>query len=195
MTSNKMLLGGAAAAAIVAAAFFGWSHYFPSSPLIARLGLPGPRADTRRSCGRQVRVYRWVRVPTGDIICQSSRGFAEFWNQQEVDLDPLTRGVTHVGRMLAPPDSTIWAASRDSIRYVMKSDGGQPIPCHPFWGKYAPGTVSVEAWRFAGHTVRLNAYHWPARPENDNGPPEWLLQLDGYPGDPPGCGNLQPEVI
>jgi hypothetical protein len=191
--SGRRALGGAVAVVTMVAALFTWWHYYPSSPLIARLGLPGPRADTERHCGRAFFLYwRRVRVPTGDIICRSVRGsMDDFWKQEEVDLDPLTRRVTHGRRALVPVDSLSWAAARDSIRHAMSRGGGRPLPCYPPYDKEPPWILSEEAWRFPGYTVRLVAYHWIPR-RTSTGPPTWLLQLDGYPGDPPGCGDTPP---
>jgi hypothetical protein len=179
---------GAAAVVTALAAIVGWWHYYPVSPLITRLGLPGPRADAERHCGRGFRYYHRIRLSTGDIICQPRRstGFAQGGN---VNLDPLTRRVKYAMRMFAPPDSISWTAARDSIRREMSGHGGRPIRCYPAYDKNLPWIVSVEAWRFPGYTVRFIAYHFTPSWQSPTGPPTWLLQLDGYSGDPPGCGE------
>jgi hypothetical protein len=177
---------------ISAAALFGWWHYYPKSPLIARLGLVGDRANTQRDCGRNYRLYRWARVtawiPTGDVVCASRRGFADSWTHQDVNVDPFTRRVTHAQRMMVPVDSLSWEGTLDSIRTAMSIGGGTRIPCYAPYGKEPPWIASQEAWRFEGYTVRLASYRWLPPWTNANGPPPWLLQLDGYRNDPPNCG-------
>ena len=179
--------------AIIVAVLIGWQHYYPATPLIARLGLPGPRATTSRRCGNEYTVYRGIRVPIRQIDCRGSASNHGFWSQGEVDVDALTRRVTHVLRTFAPADSTRWSAERDSIRSAMASSGGRPIPCYAPYGKYPPWIVSNEAWRFRDYSVRLGTYHFAPPWLNAHGPPPWLLQLDGYPDDPPGCGADVPR--
>lgn len=189
--SRRGVFGAAAVLIALGAALVGWWHYYPASPLITRLGLPGPRADTDRRCGRGFRYYhpynQRIRVPAGDIICQPRRSTG-LWQHEEVNLHPFTRRIKHVGRMLAPPDSMSWAAARDSIRDEMSRNGGRPIRCYPAYDKKLPWIVSDEAWRFPGHGVRFIAYHWIPPWKSPTGP-TWHLQLDGYPGNPPGCGQ------
>ena len=186
MSGRRVL--GAVAVVTVLAAVVAWWHYYPTSPLIARLGLPGPRADSERHCGRAFRYYHRIRVTTGDITCRPLRSQTGVPQDQEVNLDPLTRRVKHGMRMLAPADSISWAATRDSIHQEMSGNGGQPIRCYPAFEKNPPWIVSVDAWRFRGYTVRFISYHW-FEPWKSPTLPTWLLQLDGYSGDPPGCGE------
>ncbi len=51
---------------------------------------------------------------------------------------------------------------------------------------------SVEAWRFPRHSVRLIAYHWAEKHQSRDAP-AWLLQLDGYPNNPPDCALIIPS--
>jgi hypothetical protein len=176
---------GAAAVLAALMALVGWWHYYPTSPLIARLGLPGPRADADRRCGRGFRYYHRIRVPSGDVVCQPWR--AGFAGSGEVNVDPLTRRVKHAKRMFVLADSISWAAARDSIRHEMSSNGGRLIRCYGPQDRYPP-IVSVEAWRFPGYTVRLSSYHW-VEPWKAPKWPTWQLQLDGYSGHPPDCGQ------
>jgi hypothetical protein len=133
-------------------------------------------------------VHSWGTTPTRNIVCEGARSFNRFWSIQEVNVDALTRQVTHAMHNLTPGDSIAWAVERDSVRNEMSRAGGRPIACYAPWGEYPPWIQSTDAWRFSGYSIRLTAYHWTPRWQGSSGPPKWLLQIDGYPADPPGCG-------
>lgn len=182
------ILSVVAGIALVLAGLMGWQYYYPATPLIAGLGMPGPRADTDRRCVGRYRLYLGMRLITRQIQCRGSANHQVVWRQDEIDMDALTRQVTHGMRTLAPADSTLWSTERDSIRNALTITGGRAIPCYAPYGKNPPWIVSEEAWRFRDYSVRLVAYNFAPPWHSPYGPPPWLLQLDGYPGDPPGCG-------
>lgn len=186
--ANQRMLDGAAAVITIVAAVVSWTHYYPATPMIARLGLPGPRANSGRRCGAMRRVYSWGTAPTREVVCERARSFAGVWSIGRVNMDALTRRVTHAMRTLTPSDSVAWAVARDSIQQEMAKAGGQPIPCYAPWGTYPPWIVSNEAWRFSSYSIRLTAYHWTPRWRGPSGPPTWFLQIDGFPADPLDCG-------
>lgn len=187
MASQKVL-DGIAALITIGAALVSWSHYYPATPMIERLGLPGPRANTGRSCGAERLGHTWGTTPTRNILCQRARSVAGFGLLQEVNVDALTRRVTHARRDLVPADSAAWAAERDSVRDEMLRAGGEPIPCYEPFGSFLPWIPAIDAWRFSDYSIRLTAYHWTPRRLGPSAPPRWLLQMDGYAADPPDCG-------
>ncbi len=167
----------------------GWQRYYPSSAMFQSLGLPGPRANTGRRCGGWYRQRSWGRTPTREITCRPTGSLLGFWNQQEVELDRLTRQITSARRLWPLPDSTVSATVQDSVERVLGATGGRVMNCLP--PIQIPTELrTVRAWRFPTYSVRFVAYHFlgARHPYRLSGPPEWMLQLDGYPGDPPDCG-------
>jgi hypothetical protein len=175
----------------VAGAVLGWQHYYPKSAMIAALGMPGPRADAGRRCGGWYRQLSWGGTLTREVTCGPRLApWPSYWVQQEVSLDRLTRRVTHVGRTAALPDFAAWTATRDSVERALAALGGLPMLCEPVHPALTH-IRSVDAWRFPTYSVRLIAYHWAEKQRSGN-EPAWLLQLDGYPDDPPDCAVVIP---
>ena len=166
---------------------FAWFKYYPASPMITTIGLPGPRADADRSCGpnyRHMGVVRWV--PTRDLVCRGPWQIrASFREEQDVTLDTFTRRIGHARRFWSQADSNSWQRSADSVTAAMQRLGGHMISC---WERPAglPGSVrDTKYWRFPSYYVRLTAYRFE---DYFNGGP-WLLQLDGYRELPMECAT------
>ena len=172
----RILISAILAFALVGA--FAWFRYYPASPMITTIGLPGPRADAGRSCGANYRKLKYVRwVPTRDFLCRGpSRIEASFREEEDVTLDTFTRRIGHAQRLWSQPDSNSWQRTRDSVAVKMQSLGGRPISCpQPPRGPHR-NIVESKYWRFSSYFVRLTAYR--VVDHIDGGP--WLLQLDGY---------------
>lgn len=166
-----------------------WQRYYPSSQMFQSLGLPGPRANTDRRCGGWYRQRSWGRTPTREVTCRPTGRQLGFLDRQEVELDRLTRQITSAHRTWQLPDSTAWATAQDSVGRVLDATGGRVMNCLPPI-PVPTRILIVRAWHFPTYSVRFVAYHFlgARHPYGLTGPPEWLLQIDGYPGDPPDCG-------
>jgi hypothetical protein len=176
----------AALLVVVAGATVGWLNYYPSSLMFRSLGLPGPRANSERSCGAWYRKYPWGVMKTREVTCKGPGRPLGAWDEQEVTLDRLTRRIAWARGIWPLADSAAWITAQDSVRQVLTATGGVELRC--LAPDQIPGhTLTEKAWRFPTYSVRLIAYHFQ-RPVTPYGPPEWTLQLDGYPGDPPDCG-------
>ena len=211
-----------------------WLEYYPASPMITDVGLPGPRADADRHCGALSRqlpgpgsygfriegpgdlVYQWrperrrsfarvLHIPTRRVVCEGRGRVDGPFARQRVSLDALTRRISHVQRSWYVDDSSSWEHARDSIATAMVRLGGRTLACRkperlrtlipdtsaqsidrrsPHRGWATPDIRDTRSWQLPNYTVRLTAY----RMYGDlllRTP--WLLQLDGYPGPPPGC--------
>jgi hypothetical protein len=166
---------------------FAWFKYYPASPMITTIGLPGPAADADRRCGpnyRKMGLVRWV--PTRDLVCRGpSQVRASFREEQDVTLDTFTRRIGHAGRFWSQPDSNSWQRTADSVTAAMQRLGGHTFSCWKPPAGLNPHIRDTKYWRFPSYFVRLTAYRF----ENPfNGGP-WLLQLDGYRDLPNGMCN------
>lgn len=210
-----------------------WLEYYPASPMITAVGLPGPRADTDRRCGSMYRqlpgpgsygfrihgpgdlVYQWrperrrsyprvIRYPTRLIVCQGSSGLESRHESQNVSLDVITRRTSRVQRVWYLEDSASWKRARDSIASAMMRLGGRDLACRTFKpprrpipdtsagpvgeasrrrGFAIPDTWDMRSWQFPEYSIRLIVF----RMHGDITRAPWRLQVDGYPGPPPGC--------
>ena len=189
MTSRTIPLGSWALSIAVAAAVV-WQHYYPRSPMFAQLGMPGPRANSSRTCNGWYRQRRWgnIRVHTPMMRGLTCRGItrADRWGREEVELDRLSRQIKIASRIWSVPDSATWLAARDSIRQALEAAGGKSLNC-PGETDRQSHITSITSWRFSNFAVRLVAYHPANQGARRDGPPDWMLQVDGYPGDPPDC--------
>jgi hypothetical protein len=160
-----------------------WFKIPPSSPMIAAVGLPGPRANTGRSCSAMYRLDAWIRTPSRAVTCVGPRGIHDLRELQEVTYDQLTRRVEHVRVSLRPADSATWSIRQDSIVQAIQRRGGQEIVC-ALPHRSLTNIKAERHWRFEGFDVRLVAYHY-----EDPHPlsPEWLLQIDAFAPRAPGC--------
>src|SRR4051812_39396228 len=169
----------------VLVAGFAWFRYYPASPMITAIGLPGPGADVDRTCGPNYRKIALVGfVPTRELVCHGSwRARTSFREGQDVTLDTFTRRIRHARRSWSQPDSNSWQRSADSVTAAMQRLGGEAISC---W-QQPPGLNrnirATKHWRFSSYFVRLVAYRF--EDQFDGGP--WLLQLDGYREPPMEC--------
>lgn len=208
-----------------------WLEYYPASPMITGVGLPGPRADADRRCRAMYRqlpgpgsygfrihgpgdlVYTWpekrrsfgrvVQVPTRQIVCEGSAGLRFRDESQRVSLDAITRRISHAQRWWFLEDSASWERARDSIAAAMMRLGGRDLLCREFKrtrivipdtsatpiGEASPrrgfpitDTWDMRSWQFPGYSIRLIAYRIHGDMMRT-----WRLQIDGYPGPPPGC--------
>ena len=179
----RILISAILVCALVGA--FAWFRYYPASPMITTIGLPGPSADAERRCGpnyRSLGVVRWV--PTRDLVCRGpSQIEASFREQEDVTLDTFTRRIGHAQRFWSQPDSNTWQRTRDSVAAKMQSVGGRKISCwQPPRGPHR-NIIESKYWKFPSYFVRLTAYR--VVDHIDGGP--WLLQLDGYRDLPSEC--------
>ena len=161
-----------------------WFEYYPASPMITAIGLPGPRANEGRDCGNMYRdVLHRVRVPMRELVCRSGHTLNSH-DQQDVTLDALTRRISHAERFWALPDSASWQKARDSIPMAMQRLGGRPLTCWKNPNALAITHIrSTDYWKFRSYVVRVIAYR---QPDDRLGTP-WLLQLDAYPEKPYEC--------
>jgi hypothetical protein len=165
---------------------FAWFAYYPSSPMITTLGLPGPKADLERECGaryRKIGPVRWV--PTRELVCRGPWEIGGYLREeQDVTLDGLTRRIGHARRFWSLPDSVSWQRARDSVVSTMPRLGGGRISC---WKSPYNDSIThirdTEYWKFPSYSVRLIAY----RAEDGHNRSPWLLQLDGYRSLPSEC--------
>lgn len=159
-----------------------WLEYYPASPMLEMIGLPGPRANSGLRCGSYYRQTVLGRVPTREMACRVPT-IADPLERQEVRMDVLNRRIVHGVRLWRVPDSVRWKTEGDSVGLVLTRLGGHEFACpkNPFG--HPPHVRGTRFWRFSKFYVRLVAYAW------EEFPPErrWMLQLDGYPTLPPDC--------
>jgi hypothetical protein len=191
---GKYILAVLGAVALAGLGVRAWLRYYPASDLVTAIGLPGPSADVGTRCDRWVRRYGRLHLPTRRVTCARHPG--KQWpghsDEQQVDLDLLTRRVARASRLWTPSDSLAWQQAQDSVRTAIQQRGGVLMACTQ--RGLALGNVrSVQHWRVGDHTERLVAYHWT--PETSlNGEwrwEPWMLQLDAYPGDAPDCVEIR----
>jgi hypothetical protein len=164
---------------------FAWFNYYPASPMITTIGLPGPRADLDRRCGpnyRHIGLVRWV--PTRDLVCRGPWQIdSSFREEQDVTLDTFTRRIGHARRFWSVADSSGWQESRDSVVTTMQRAGGRAMSCWKSPASSNPNIRDTQYWQFPSYSVRLVAY----RAVDDRNNTPWLLQLDGYRDLPTEC--------
>ena len=156
---------------------FAWFEYYPASPMITALGLPGPKANLERRCGpnyRKIGIVRWV--PTRDVVCRGVDTYGFLQERQDVTLDTFTRRIGHAQRFWSQPDSNSWQFSRDSTITAMQRLGGRAISCFTAPNGLNPNVRDARYWRFSSYFVRLTSYRM-VDPQNRS---PWILQLDGY---------------
>ena len=163
-----------------------WFEYYPVSPMITTIGLPGPRANADRECGTVYRqVIHGTRIPTRELVCRGPRKVrADLVEDQDVTLDALTRAIGHVRRFWGMPDSASWQNTRDSVTSVMTKLGGRPISCRWPPASSLPNVRDVQFWRFESYSIRFISYRTVDKADPRS---PWLLQLDGYPSLPSEC--------
>src|SRR5688572_4623344 len=160
-----------------------WFKIAPSSPMIAAVGLAGPRVDTDRTCSAWYRQDAWIRLPSRTVTCFGPFDSAHPEDRHQISYDQLTRRVEYVRTTVAAQDSMTWSSRQDSIARTIARRGGREILCPP--ASRAPTHVKSERhWRFDGFDVRLLAYRFE---EHDPRFAEWLLQLDAFAPRAPGC--------
>jgi hypothetical protein len=157
-----------------------WTEYYPSSGMFAALGMPGPRASSRRVCGhpytQQYILGIRTLIPTRTLTCSRVLRWVSPIQREEVDLDALNRKLLHAERMWPDLDSAQWQKERDSIAVGLARLGGHEIACAK--SPYVQTAIrDTRFWRFPKFSVRLVAYKW----EQEIPGGQWLLQLDGYP--------------
>jgi hypothetical protein len=177
-----------AAYAILIGALVGvlaWFEYYPASPMITTIGLPGPRANAERECGNMYRqVGHDARIPTRELICRGPREASGYLlEEQDVTLDALTRRISNARRWWGVPDSGSWEKARDSITSTMQRLGGRRFSC---WKNPNDSLIHIretQYWKFPSYSVRFISY----RTDDDHKRTPWLFQLDGYPKLPLEC--------
>lgn len=162
-----------------------WFEYYPASPMITTIGLPGPRANAERECGNMYRqVGHDARIPTRELICRGPREFSGYLlEEQDVTLDALTRRISNARRWWGVPDSGSWEKARDSIASTMQRLGGRRFSC---WKNPNDSLLHIretQYWKFPSYSVRFISY----RTDDDHKRTPWLFQLDGYPKLPLEC--------
>jgi len=175
-----------AAYAILLCALLGvlaWSEYYPASPMITTIGLPGRRANVGRECGNMYRQVGHARISMRELVCRRPKLMGYLIERQQVTLDALTRRISNVQRYWAVPDSASWQKTRDSVALTMQHLGGRRISC---WEMPNPSVLHIretQFWKFPSYSVRFISY----RTEDDPKSSPWRLQLDGYPKFPSEC--------
>jgi hypothetical protein len=163
-----------------------WSEYYPSSPMVTTLGLPGPRADVGRGCGLWYRQAWFGRFPLRKAVCQRPRMLGQdFWQREEVAFDALSRRIEHAQRMWSVADSLSWERARDSVGSAMSHLGGREFACWKTPYVFVTPVRDSRYWKFPTYSVRLTSYRF----EDNSARSPWLLQLDGYPKLPLECVN------
>lgn len=186
MRRSDVILAALVVADIIAIA--AWVNIAPASPMIAAVGLAGPRADTDRYCSAWYRQDAWIQLPSRHVTCHGWFDVERPHDRQEISYDQVMRRVVHVRSSMSSPDSAMWSAQLDSIARSIHSRGGREIVC-PLPYRALTYIKTERHWRFDGFDVRLIAYRF-----EDQKPPlaEWLLQIDGFSPRAPGCGVAAP---
>jgi hypothetical protein len=84
-----------------------WLEYYPASPMLSTIGLPGPRANAQRECGNMYRQVAYnARVATREIVCRGPDSWGYLREYQHVKLDAYTRRITNAQRFWSRPDSS-----------------------------------------------------------------------------------------
>lgn len=178
---RSLLFGSLFATGLVLIA---WTEYYPTSPIFAVLGMPGPRANSHRACREIFDPPGFLsRFRVRNITCNGTvASTRNFFYSEGVVIDGLSRKIVDARRMWAPPDSSTWQVSRDSIAARMIRLGGHKLSCFkppPEIGE----RLNMQQWRFRNFFVRLNAYRW----DNDPPTPRWALALEAFPDMPREC--------
>ena len=155
--------------------------------MISVAGLPGATAaDGDRTCRGWYRNSSLGKVPLRRVSCQTfptAPSVQRPKSRDIVHIDRLTRRTTHVFRSWEVADSVAWHIAQDSINRALSAHGGGRAECAPV-DRRLSNLRSRSAWRFDGYYIRMTAYRMDADP----GEPEWVLQIDAYPGWTAGCG-------
>ena len=185
--AGRIVLSAILIALVVGA--FAWFDYYPASPMVTTLGLPGPKANLERRCGpnyRKIGVVRWV--PTRDDVCRGVEKYGFLQERQDVTLDTFTRRIGHAQRFWSQPDSNTWEFTRDSVVTAMPRLGGHAFSCST--RGLNPNVQDTKFWRFPSYFVRLTSYRM-VDPQNRS---PWVLQMDGYRELPTWC-VLDPQAM
>jgi hypothetical protein len=161
-----------------------WFEYYPASPMLATIGLPGPRANSGLACGSYYQQTALGRLPMRRMVCRVPTS-ADPWNKKEVRMDALNRQIANGMRTWTVPDSGQWKREQDSVASALTRLGGHEFGCarNPFTG---PTMIrAVRFWSFPTYYVRFVAQTWDQYPYGRL----WLLQLDAYPTLPLECGK------
>jgi hypothetical protein len=161
-----------------------WLEYYPASPMLEVIGVPGPRANSGLQCGGFYRQTMVGRVRTRDMVCRA-RMNGDSWNSQEVSMDALNRRIVNARRIWTTPDSGQWNRERDSVATALTLRGGHEFVCQT---NNLGGPIPFREkgfWRFPKFYVRLVA----SRGDASLSQHRWVIQLDGYPTLPPECVN------
>jgi len=159
-----------------------WLEYYPASPMLEVIGVPGPRANSGLQCGGFYRQTVVGRVRTRDMVCRATRN-GDLMNSQEVSMDALNRRIVNARRIWTVPDSGQWNKERDSVATALTLRGGHEFVCET---NNLGGPIPFRKkgfWRFPKFYARLVASTWEEAPSQRR----WVLQLDGYPTLPPEC--------
>ena len=159
-----------------------WLEYYPASPMLEVIGVPGPRANSGLQCGGFYRQTMVGRVRTRDIVCRA-RMNGDPMNSQEVSMDALNRRIVNARRIWTAPDSGRWKKERDSVATALTLRGGHEFVCET---NNLGGPIPFREkgfWRFPKFYARLVASTWEEAPSQRR----WVIQLDGYPTLPPEC--------
>lgn len=185
MRRSDWVIGGAAILGL--AALLAWLAWTPRSPMLLTMGLPGPSGYAgNRRCGAWYRQTAWGWIPSRLATCEARVDPDRPRDRQEVTYDELTRRVSQIHVMIAPPGSATWRFRFDSIAAAMARRGGVLIRCAP---SRSPLSHIKETliWRFDGFDVRLLAYHFAT---HDPRAAEWLLRFDGFAPRARECGAV-----
>jgi hypothetical protein len=164
-----------------------WQEYYPSSPMFETIGIPGPRANSGRRCGRSVLQTRFGNWPTRDVSCHGPNLFPPGERHEEnVGVDLLTRQTRAARRFWSVPDSIQWQQQRDSIPLALARLGGREISCLRPVDQDLPWLMKSSYWKFPSYYVRMTSYEFSDSVAR--GMPRWDLQLDGYSNLPQECG-------
>ena len=159
-----------------------WLEYYPASPMLEVIGVPGPRANSGLQCGGFYRQTVVGRVRTRDMVCRATRN-GDPMNSQEVSMDALNRRIVNARRIWTAPDSGEWKKKRDSVATALTLRGGHEFVCET---NNLGGPITFREtgfWRFPKFYARLVASTWEETPSQRR----WVIQVDGYPTLPPEC--------
>jgi hypothetical protein len=167
-----------------------WLNYYPTSPMLAALGIPGPRANTRRQCHRTNEPTMIGLMPTRMMYCNGrSPSFYGESDQQYVNMDVVNRKLLHAGNMWISPDSSHWEKGRDSVAASLQRLGGRRFACVKGEG-WLPQAAERRYWKFPTFYVRLVAYSWDTRRRGIR----LATQLEGSLEPPPECTGTWRDV-
>ena len=147
----------------------GWQEYYRKSPMLAVVGLPGPRGNSERKCDGIYSHRKYWQLPRRYVMCRGS--LSRFGRHYEgTGVDALTRQVFTAHKSWLAADSLDWVRQRDSVARAFVARGGDEFKCA--YADTLPAPSQFIYWRFPEFYLGFAAVH----NVNDQ-PPSFALSL------------------